>query len=225
MGSGGAPPPIFDGDPPRLDRRQIEHRRVAQLSLRDHATEPVDPDPGRLPARFDPRHEGQDTERAAAERDVRQQIAFYASTPSYRPFLAYHGLEQLGRELSGLHAVSQRGWEGVTVDLKLGDQSFELETFWPVVEDSPAPAEPAPWLLDLPFWVAVAAGCTTLSAGELQQVEPGDILLPDHWFLHQGGEQEAGLEAGPVDWNEVRELADASYRQVALKRMLKALDA
>jgi predicted DNA-binding protein (MmcQ/YjbR family) len=33
------------------------------------------------------------------------------------------------------------------------------------------------------------------------------------------------LEAGPVDWNEVRELADASYRQVALKRMLKALDA
>jgi predicted DNA-binding protein (MmcQ/YjbR family) len=33
------------------------------------------------------------------------------------------------------------------------------------------------------------------------------------------------LEAGPVDWDEVRELADASYRQVALKRMLRALDA
>lgn len=33
------------------------------------------------------------------------------------------------------------------------------------------------------------------------------------------------LEAAPVDWEEVRELADASYRQVALKRMLKALDA
>ena len=32
------------------------------------------------------------------------------------------------------------------------------------------------------------------------------------------------LEAAPVDWDEVRELADASYRQVALKRMLKALD-
>ena len=32
------------------------------------------------------------------------------------------------------------------------------------------------------------------------------------------------LEAAPVDWEEVRELADASYRQVALKRMLKALD-
>jgi predicted DNA-binding protein (MmcQ/YjbR family) len=32
------------------------------------------------------------------------------------------------------------------------------------------------------------------------------------------------LEAGPVDWDEVRELADASYRQVALRRMLKVLD-
>ena len=32
------------------------------------------------------------------------------------------------------------------------------------------------------------------------------------------------LEAGPVDWTEVRELADASYRQVALKRMLRALE-
>ena len=43
-----------------------------------------------------------EAERAAAERDARQQIAFYASTPSYRPFLAYHGLEDLGRELSGV---------------------------------------------------------------------------------------------------------------------------
>ena len=33
------------------------------------------------------------------------------------------------------------------------------------------------------------------------------------------------LEAAPIDWDEVRELADASFRQVALKRMLKALDA
>jgi probable F420-dependent oxidoreductase len=41
-------------------------------------------------------------ERAEAERDARQQIAFYASTPSYRPFLAYHGFDTLGKELSGL---------------------------------------------------------------------------------------------------------------------------
>lgn len=32
------------------------------------------------------------------------------------------------------------------------------------------------------------------------------------------------LAAAPPDWGEVRELLDASYRQVALKRMLRALD-
>jgi probable F420-dependent oxidoreductase len=41
-------------------------------------------------------------ERAAVESYARQQIAFYASTPSYRPFLAYHGFEALGKELSML---------------------------------------------------------------------------------------------------------------------------
>ena len=43
-----------------------------------------------------------ETERAAAESYARQQIAFYASTPTYRPFLAYHGLEAVGQELSRL---------------------------------------------------------------------------------------------------------------------------
>ena len=43
-----------------------------------------------------------ESERGAAESYARQQIAFYASTPTYRPFLAYHGLEALGRELSTL---------------------------------------------------------------------------------------------------------------------------
>ena len=33
------------------------------------------------------------------------------------------------------------------------------------------------------------------------------------------------LAAQPVDWTEVAELLDASYRQIALKRMLRALDA
>jgi probable F420-dependent oxidoreductase len=41
-------------------------------------------------------------ERVAAEHDARRQIAFYASTPTYRPFLAYHGFEALGAELSAL---------------------------------------------------------------------------------------------------------------------------
>ena len=43
-----------------------------------------------------------ETERAAAESEARRQIAFYASTPTYRPFLAYHGYEALGQELSAL---------------------------------------------------------------------------------------------------------------------------
>jgi predicted DNA-binding protein (MmcQ/YjbR family) len=30
--------------------------------------------------------------------------------------------------------------------------------------------------------------------------------------------------SNPPDWNEVRELVEAAYRRVALKRMLKALD-
>jgi predicted DNA-binding protein (MmcQ/YjbR family) len=32
------------------------------------------------------------------------------------------------------------------------------------------------------------------------------------------------LSAAPVDWDEVAELLESSYRQVALKRMLAALD-
>jgi predicted DNA-binding protein (MmcQ/YjbR family) len=32
------------------------------------------------------------------------------------------------------------------------------------------------------------------------------------------------LTAAPVDWGEIAEFMDTSYRQVALKRMLKALD-
>jgi probable F420-dependent oxidoreductase len=43
-----------------------------------------------------------ESERTAAESYARQQIAFYASTPTYRPFLAYHGFEALGKELSAL---------------------------------------------------------------------------------------------------------------------------
>lgn len=38
----------------------------------------------------------------AAEQEVRQQIAFYASTPNYRVLLEYHGYESLGKELSDL---------------------------------------------------------------------------------------------------------------------------
>ena len=41
-------------------------------------------------------------ERDAVEQEVRQQIAFYASTPSYRVLLEHHGYDSLGVELSAL---------------------------------------------------------------------------------------------------------------------------
>jgi predicted DNA-binding protein (MmcQ/YjbR family) len=53
-------------------------------------------------------------------------------------------------------------------------------------------------------------------------LEDGRFYVPPYW----GPSGWLGLDftKGPVDWDEVRELVDASYRQVALKRMLKALD-
>ncbi len=45
---------------------------------------------------------------------------------------------------------------------------------------------------------------------------------PPYWG--PGGWLCLDLTVAPVDWDEVRELLDASYRQVALKRMVKALD-
>ena len=41
-------------------------------------------------------------ERARAEREVRRQVAFYASTPSYRTFLEFHGEIEAAKRLSAL---------------------------------------------------------------------------------------------------------------------------
>ena len=58
--------------------------------------------------------------------------------------------------------------------------------------------------------------------------ERASLLQDDRFYsppyFGPGGGLALDLEAAPVDWDEVRELADASYRLVALKRMLKALD-
>src|ERR687891_251830 len=108
-------------------------------------------------------------ERTAAERHARQQIAFYASTPTYRPFLAYHGFEALGQELSGLARAGR-------------------------FADMPAQVPDA--LLDA---VAVSAGPDGLSeairaryAGDLiQRVSPYAPILP-----HDPGGRFAALVAG-----------------------------
>ena len=49
---------------------------------------------------------GNEAERADAEKDVRYQIGFYGSTPSYRALLEHHGYDTLGKELS---AVTRKG--------------------------------------------------------------------------------------------------------------------
>jgi probable F420-dependent oxidoreductase len=46
---------------------------------------------------------------ARFEADARQQIAFYASTPAYRPVLALHGWDDVGRQLSAL--AVRRKWD------------------------------------------------------------------------------------------------------------------
>jgi len=54
-------------------------------------------------------------------------------------------------------------------------------------------------------------------------VQDPRISIPPYWG--PGGWLQLDLAAAPVDWTEVRELLEGSYRQVALKRMVKALDA
>jgi predicted DNA-binding protein (MmcQ/YjbR family) len=56
------------------------------------------------------------------------------------------------------------------------------------------------------------------------------VLLDDPRFyvpayFGPGGWLSLDFTAAEVDWDEVAELMESSYRQVALKRMLKALDA
>lgn len=52
--------------------------------------------------------------------------------------------------------------------------------------------------------------------------EDSRIFIPPYWGPF--GWLGLNFEAEPVDWQEVRELVDASYRQIALKRLIKILD-
>jgi predicted DNA-binding protein (MmcQ/YjbR family) len=54
-------------------------------------------------------------------------------------------------------------------------------------------------------------------------LEDDRVVVPPYYG--PGGWLALDLAAREPDWDEVRELLDASYRQVALKRMLAALDA
>ena len=53
-------------------------------------------------------------------------------------------------------------------------------------------------------------------------LEDARFYVPPYWG--PSGWLALDLDAAPVDWGEVAELVEGSYRQVALKRMVKALD-
>jgi predicted DNA-binding protein (MmcQ/YjbR family) len=61
--------------------------------------------------------------------------------------------------------------------------------------------------------------------------EPGErpaLVADDRFYVPKywgpSGWLGFAFDRAPVDWDEVAELVEGSYRQVALKRMLKALD-
>ena len=79
---------------------------------------------------------------------------------------------------------------------------------------------------------AVYSGIEARPYGVIFKPDPDDraaLLEDDRFYVPPyygpGGWLALDLEAAPVDWDEVAELLDASYRQIALKRQLKALDA
>jgi probable F420-dependent oxidoreductase len=65
---------------------------------------------------------------------VRQQLAFYASTPSYRPVLATHGWQEIGERLSALAA--RKRWDEMPA--LISDEI--LETYATVCEAADLPA-------------------------------------------------------------------------------------
>lgn len=79
---------------------------------------------------------------------------------------------------------------------------------------------------------ATFSGIESRPYGVIFKPEPGEraALIEDARFYAPpyygpGGWLALDFEAAPVDWDEVGELVEGSYRQVALKRMLTVLDA
>jgi probable F420-dependent oxidoreductase len=77
-------------------------------------------------------------ELAASARAVRQQLAFYGSTPAYRPVLELHGWGDLGDELNRLSRT--RSAERWTAMGELVDDDV-LSTFAVVAEPAAVPAQ------------------------------------------------------------------------------------
>ena len=79
---------------------------------------------------------------------------------------------------------------------------------------------------------ALFSGIESRPWGVIFKPEPGEhaALAQDERFYAPpyygpGGWLALDFDAAPVSWDEVAELVEGSYRQIALKRMLAALDA
>lgn len=106
-----------------------------------------------------------DEELATAERAVRLQIAFYASTPAYRQVLAFHGRPGLPGELNALSKQGRWKEMGGLIDDEILDQfsvTGKPEEIGPAILDrfggdldrvalyAPYRHEPEPWARVLP---------------------------------------------------------------------------
>jgi probable F420-dependent oxidoreductase len=79
-----------------------------------------------------------DQELAASARAVREQLAFYASTPAYLPVLALHGWEDLGEEMHRM-SLERDPERWVRMGVRLPDEV--LETFAVVGTPDEVPAK------------------------------------------------------------------------------------
>jgi predicted DNA-binding protein (MmcQ/YjbR family) len=76
---------------------------------------------------------------------------------------------------------------------------------------------------------AVLTGYVEKNYSVIFKPEPDDaaaLRADDRFYVAKYHPKELALDftKAPVDWDEVAELMEASYRQVASKRLLKALD-
>jgi probable F420-dependent oxidoreductase len=98
------------------------------------------------------------SERSASEQQIREQVAFYASTPSYRALLNHHGFADLGKQLSQTmrageidkmaEMVPDELLAEVTISASYGDlgqllrQRYDglvqrIATYFPIPDDDP----------------------------------------------------------------------------------------
>lgn len=90
----------------------------------------------------------------------------------------------------------QGGWLAARLAVEDADAAFSSVVVWSAAWAQGRPlARRRERLRELPFSVRVLGGRASLGLGELRELEPGDVLIPDQW---QPLPQRDGRLAGPV---------------------------